>query len=156
MAGAGNSPLGVGPYGAGTPTTATPPGGSVNRDARGVQLGSVAISLDPGSRGQYVYDEFGRRAGSNDVPHMVTIALGTVRGTCVVADLGHRFREVRKVNEAFPAEISTRVQEALANLVRLNLVKIDAVLIDPNNGAPSGIRVHLTDLTTNAPIVATV
>lgn len=144
--GVGPSPLGGAPYGFGTPAEAPIPGGAINRGADGRQYGSPAISLDPQTRGQYVFDEFGRRKGTPDVRHMVTLALATVRGSCVVTTLGHRFREVRKITESYPQEQQTRVEEALDELLRRKLISINSVTVEPRNGAPAVTRVSITDL----------
>lgn len=145
--GAGVSPVGVASYGYGTVATAPTPGGLVNRLNNGTQTGSPLISLDLGTRGQYVYDAFGRRKGQPDVEHMVTLALGTVRGSCIVP-IGHRFREIRKVNENFDQEMKTRIEEALSPLLEQNLIAINGITVQPMRGQPSVTRVHLTDKTT--------
>lgn len=150
--GAGVSPVGVGPYGFGTPATAPEPGGAVNRIANGTQEGSLAISLDQGTRGQYVFDSSGRRVGTGNVRHMVILAIATVRGTCCVLDLGNRFSETRKIYDSFVEEQRARLTEALANLVSRKLITIDSIKVEPRNGAPAQTHVLLTDLTTNRPI----
>lgn len=144
--GAGPSPLGVAAYGYGTPAEAPVPGGLINRGSDGKQYGSPALSLETGTRGQYVFDEFGRRTGMQDVRHMIILALSTVRGSCVVQTLGHRFRELRKVTDQYPQEQKTRVEEALEPLVQRKLISIDDITVEPRNGQPAVTRVLVTDL----------
>lgn len=154
--GVGISPLGVGAYGFGTPAVAPVPGGKVNRDSRGLQLGSLAISLEPGTKGQYVFDEFGRRKGMSDSQHMVILALTEVLGKCIVKDLGARFFETRKIYESFEQDQKQRVNEALAALVARKLIAIDSITVDPGDGSPGETHVILTDLTTQTPINVTI
>lgn len=150
--GAGNSGFGTGPYGFGTPAVAPTPGGAVNRDPSGHQLGSLAISTDPATKGQYVFDSFGRRQGMPDTHHLVILAVKTELGTCCVQDLGNEFAEVRKITDAFESEQSVRVRKCLASLVTRKLVQIDAIVVQPGDGKPATTRVHLTDLTSMTPI----
>lgn len=147
-----STPYGIGPYGLGTPPTAPTPGGLVNRDASGVQQGSVAISLDNASKGQYVFDAYGRRLGSGNVRHMATLALSTVRGSSCVPDLGERFSEIRKIEDSFEKEQAARITEALSSMVERKIITIDAITVDPGQGHPASTRVRLTDLTQNIPI----
>lgn len=150
--GAGSSPLGTGAYGFGTPTTAPTPGGAINLDSRGRQLGSPMISLDPATKGQYVFDSFGRRVGEEDVPHLITLASLTLKQSCVVQDLGQRFFETEKITDTFQAEQETRVQEAFGGLVSRGLIRIEKVITDGSTGHPAKTHVILTDLTNNKPI----
>lgn len=150
--GAGISPLGTQPYGFGTPATAPTPGGLVNRIPNGTQDGSVAISLDNATKGQYVYDEFGRRKGMGNVSQMVILAVTMIRGSSCVLDLGNRFAETRKIYESFVEEQKSRVGEALSGLVSRGLITIDSITVEPKRGQPADTRVLLTDLTTNLPI----
>lgn len=150
--GVGVSPVGSAPYGFGTPAVAPTPGGAVNRLSSGAQTGSPKLSLDFATRGQYVFDEFGRRTGQNDIEHMVTIALGTIRGTCVVKRIGHRFREIRKITDSFEQEMRVRVEEALALLLERDLISIDDISVTPMQGSPALTRVIITDRATGAQI----
>lgn len=143
--GVGPSPLGVAAYGFGTPVEAPIPGGLVNRSPTGIQHGSPKLSLDPATKGQYVFDEFGRRVGMPNINHMVTLALATVRGSCVVP-IGHRFREIRKVTDAYQQEQKTRVDEAFAPIVGGGFITVDAVLVEPRNGQPAVTRIFMTDV----------
>lgn len=154
--GLGVSPLGSGPYGVGTPATAPTPGGAVNRGPFGLQYGSPLISEDPATRGQYVYDEFGRRVGQPDGEHMVTLAMRTKRGSCCVQSLGQRFDEVRKITDSFENEQKAYTQEAFAGLVSRKVVEIVSVKADGRNGMPSKTKIALRDLTNKNPIDRTI
>lgn len=154
--GFGVSPLGVGAYGFGTPATTPTPGGKVNKNAAGKQLGSLKISTDLATKGQYVFDEFGRRVGAPDVEHMAILALTEVVGKCIVKDLGNRFFEEDKVYENFQQRQTQRVNDALANLVTRKMLTIDLISVEPGDGHPSVTKVRITDLTTNLPIDLTV
>jgi hypothetical protein len=159
--GTGTSPFGTAAYGYGTPPIAPTPGGSVNRDARGIQQNSVALlaPVSPGSNSyamtstspklQYVYDEFGRRVGAPDTVQMILLALGTIKGTSVDATLGQTFGDVRKVTDAFHVDMKARVEDALSDVVAAKLVTIDSITTTPGNGAPARINVQLTDLASN-------
>lgn len=149
--GFGASPLGVGPYGLGTNAVTVENGGAINVAANGKQYGSPFLSIDPATKGQYVFDEFGRKTGEQDVRHMVKLCLATVRGTCVVP-IGHKFREVRKVTDAFPQEQRVRVEEALAPVIERGFITLDAVIVDPLQGHPSVTRVFMTDKTSGVVI----
>lgn len=150
--GTGISPMGTQPYGFGTPAVAPTPGGAVNLIPTGVQLGSLALSLDPATRGQYVFDSHGRRIGMSDVSHMVILAMLTVRGSSCVQNLGQRLIEIAKVTPTVGADIRQRVEEALSDLVARGFVRIDSMVSDPRDGHPAQTRVHLTDMTTEQPI----
>lgn len=143
--GVGPSPLGVAPYGFGTPAEAPVPGGLINRAPTGIQHGSPKLSLDAATRGQYEFDEFGRRVGMPNVNHMVTLALATVRGSSVVP-IGHRFKEIRKVTESYPEEQKTRVLEALSPLLEGGFITVEAILVEPMQGHPSATRIFMTDV----------
>lgn len=147
--GLGLSPLGVGPYGLGTPAVAPTPGGAVYRDDQGVQQNGRAISIARGSSGQYVYDEFGRAKGMPDVHQMLILAAGTVKGSSVSRNLGQRFFEARYITTDFERQQRTRVEEAFKDLVDRGLIRIDAVEVMPGNGEPAVTLVKTTDLLTN-------
>jgi hypothetical protein len=150
--GFGNSPLGVGAYGFGTPATAPTPGGKVNRDATGKQLGSLAISVEQSTRGQYIFDEFGRRTGVPDAHHLAILALTEVKGKCILKTLGNEFFQERKVYENFKESQTQLINDALSDLVTRKVLTIDAITVEPGDGHPSITHVLLTDLTTNTPI----
>ena len=150
--GAGSSPLGTGAYGLGTPATVPTPGGAVNLDSRGRQLGSPMLSLDPATKGQYVFDSFGRRIGEEDVPHLITLAALTIRQSSTVQDLGQRFFETEKITDNFQAEQEARVNEAFGSLVSRGLIRIDKIIADGKQGHPATTRVIMIDLTTNKTI----
>lgn len=148
----GGSSLGVGPFGWGTVPSGGPQTGSVYLDANGRQMGCPEISLDPATKGQYVYNEFGRRAGQGSARHLVILALATVRGSSCVPDLGGRFFELGKVTEGAGEEIKQRINEALSSLVARGVIQINSIEPNPGNGAPSVTLVRLTDLLTQKPI----
>lgn len=146
--GLGTSPLGVGPYGFGTPATTPTPGGGVQRDADGQTQGSLALSTS----GQYVFDAFGRRMGAPDVRHMVTLAALTVKGSSVDPKLGQTFFESRVVSPTFTQDQRARVEACFKDLVDRGLVTIDKISVEPGNGMPSVTRVTLIDQTNKKPI----
>lgn len=150
--GLGLSPLGVGPYGFGTPATAPLLGGGIYLGPKGEQFNSRAISLDRGTAGQYVYNEFGRARGMPDVQQLVILAAKTELGSSAAQTLGNEFNQVRYVGDSFEQEQRARVEAAFASLVGQGLIRIDSIEVDGGNGLPSKTLVHITDLTTGNPI----
>lgn len=145
--------LGDPAYAVGTPAlSAFVSGGSVQRVATGSQLGSAAISLDFTTRGQYVYDSFGRKSGSADVAQLLTLALTTRLGTCVVSTLGERFNEISKMTEGFAQDMRGRFDEAVSGIVGRKILQVNSVTISERNGHPAVTHVQATDLTTLNPI----
>lgn len=150
--GAGISPMGTGAYGYGTPAVAPTPGGTVNRDSRGNQLGSPAISTTPGTAGQYIFDSFGRRMGMPSVQQLVILATATIKGTCCVADLGNEFFNADKITDSYESDQKARVQECLKDLVQRKLIEINSIFTVKLQDMRVYTRVHITDLTTLNPI----
>lgn len=150
--GVGNFGFGIGPYGFGTPAVAPTPGGLVNRGVNAQQYGSLALSLAQETKGQYIFDSYGRRTGMPDVAHMAILALRTELGSCIVQGLGNRFKDTAKITESFEGDQRNRVEEALSDLVGRKLITIDAVFVDGADGKPAVTRITLTDLSSKNPV----
>lgn len=158
--GTGTSPFGTGAYGYGSPAIAVVPGGSIHRDARGMQQNCLALLAPTTPGGQsyavtptspklsYQFDEFGRRVGAPDVVHVVTLALATVKTTSIDPDLGQSFGDIRKITDSFEQDMRGRVQDALSNAIAQKLIRLDSVTATPGNGAPAFTLVKMTDLAT--------
>jgi hypothetical protein len=146
--GLGSSPLGLAPYGYGTPAVAPVPGGAIYQDEMGVVRGGRKLSRERTTLGQYVYNDLGRAEGMPDVQQMVTLAVLTIRGSAIAKRLGSRFFEARHVTPNLQQEQEANVTEAFQDLVAKELLRIDEVVVEPRNGMPTITRIRLTDLST--------
>ena len=122
------------------------------RGADGVIYGSRKISVAQGSVGQYQYNAFGLAVGSPDVQHLVTLTALTVKGSAVIKTLGQEFFEARYVTPNLTQEMTAKVNEAFAPLVKQGFIRIDSIVVEPNNGAPTVTRVKIHDLTRDLPL----
>jgi phage baseplate assembly protein W len=147
MAGFGTVPLGVGPYGVGTPATATDTSaGKIYRDEKtGDSLGSRKI--DTRTR-QYVFDSYGRIVGMPDVAQLVQIALSTTKGSSVIAGLGHELSSIEDFTTSHAEQVRSTIERALGDLIKRKLVRLNSVDVQRFNQSGAVITVKWTDLTT--------
>lgn len=148
--------MGVGPYGYGTPATATEPGGGVYVDALGIIQGSRKLKFAENSvtspfrtGAKYEYDDYGRAVGSPDVTHLVTVAVLMRKGSSAAKDIGNRLTDVRYVTPNIQKEFEALVNEMFASLIEQGFIRVENVTVDPRNGMPTFVHILIRDLTTN-------
>ncbi len=148
--GLGTSPLGVAPYGYGTPTEAPVPGGRILDNGYGVQSGSRKINEETR---QYEFDTFGRVVGGGDTRQMVLLAVSTALGSSAQRNLGHDLASIEDIGEDFDRRIDGAYRAALTSLVARGLIEIISITIDrietPGTNQEKGafIRLRWRDLT---------
>lgn len=147
MSGFGSDTIGVGPYGLGTPTSATDTSaGKIYRDEKtGSSLGSRKIN--PITR-QYEFDSYGRIVGMPDVQQMVQIALSTEARSSVIAELGHELNLIESFTPNHEQTVRSTIERALSDLIKRKLVRLDSVKVERFNTSGAIITVNWTDLTT--------
>ncbi len=145
MSGLGNGPMGTMPYGAGTPNTTAGNAGAPLVDADGTPQGSRYI--DQFAR-DYVMNTDGRLVGQDNIEHLVSMAVLTVRSSSAVPTLGlEEPSGVIGIN--FEREREAQVRSAFADLVKRGLVSIISVKTDRTN-RPVLTRIVYRDLTTGS------
>lgn len=145
MSGLGNGPMGTMPYGVGTPNTGAGNTGKTLVDAGGTPQGSRYI--DPVAR-DYVMNTDGRLVGQDNVEHLVSMAMLTVKGSSAVPSLGlDEPSGVIGIN--FERTREAQVRLALGDLVKRGLIAIVSIKTDRTN-RPVLTRAVYRDLTTNS------
>jgi len=145
MPGFGSQPYGSSPYGIGTPTTATSPGGAVLRHPEAAtQTGSRRI--DPVTR-DYVTDENGRTLGMGDVQQLVAIAFATVKNSSAVQGLGQDLSSIESITDNVDRRVAEVIESALAHLTQRKLVELIGVTTTRLHSGALRINVRWRDLT---------
>lgn len=139
--GFGTSPLGVSRFYFGSPATA---------DAPGVAPIGEGRYIDPETR-DYAIDTTTPAADGNlrrwnRVDQLVYLALGTLRGTSVLADLGMASVGDR-ITPSLAQDARVAVDRALAHLTRAKLVKVVSVDIGVDAQHRAQLRLRWHDLT---------
>ncbi len=125
-----------GPYGCGTTIQSVPQVSPAIGSSR-------QIGIDLETRGQYTYDRNGNIIYDSDVRQLVQLALGTVKGSCAIKDLG-RDAEPTKIGVDFVGQKRAQITNALARLVNEGLISIEE--IEPiTSESRSYTRVRLVD-----------
>ncbi len=151
--GMGAAPMGSSVFGFGTPAAATASAGSSLVTTDGFQSGSRKISTLQTDRGQYAIGTDGRHVGMNDAEQLVLLALGTMQGSSAAGiTVGQNFSSIRKIGPNFQSDVTARVNEALANIIKLGLVRLDSVEFVGSIGSRAGIIINITNLTTGKPL----
>ncbi len=143
MSGVGAFPLGVGPYGIGTPDAAPVNAGTALTDAFGAVQGSRFIN--PRTR-QYEFDANGRIKGMPGVANLVEMAFLTVDGSSAVNGLGIAPAS-GVIGANFIQRRTQQIQDALAQLVKAKLIEVVSVSVDATS-RPIQSVVRWRDLTT--------
>lgn len=148
MAGFGTQPLGVGPFGVGTPAAASEFGGKPQNDESGVSQSTRFI--DPKTR-QFVFDANGQALGMGAVQQMVQIIASTQLGSSSVRGLGNRAHQIEDAGDSLETEIRACWTDAYAAMVRDQLIEILAIDVTRfgNAGGEIGAktRMRYRDLT---------
>lgn len=140
MSGAGNMPLGLGPYGLGTPAVAAPQGGATLSDHSGVQRGSRFIH--PVTR-DFAVDANGHKIGMNDKRQLVQLAVSTELGSASVRSLGNRLKSIVRISDNFAKQVDNVLRTALAHLTNKNtitILSIDVNRLKSQGGAYARLR----------------
>lgn len=149
MSGFGLQPMGVGPFGVGTPATASETAGTPQND-ESLQSKSARY-IDPITR-QYAFDANGRMRGMGAVPQKVQLIAATVLGSSAVRELGNDIHEIEDAGDDLEVQIRTRWERAYAGMVRAKEIAILAIEIArfSNAGGRVGAktRIRYRDLTT--------
>lgn len=146
MSGFGSSGFGSGPYGLGTPVTASAQGGSVLRDAKtGKPQGSRR--LNPETR-DFDIDTNGRTLGLGNVRALVELALATESGTSAMQALGQALRTIDRIGTSFQYRVRDTVAAAVKHLTDRNIITIDRTTVEDLGPGKRLIRVFWRDVTT--------
>ena len=130
--GAGLAPAGTSIAGYGTPDTAAVPNGATLPDiVTGLPRGGRYINPQTGS---YQFTADGRLQGMANVNQLVQLAITTNRGSAVLQTLGQSFTSVQEQQGDFQRQCATAVAVALSDLVRLKLVALLGVTVQPAPG----------------------
>jgi hypothetical protein len=146
MSGFGSQPFGTGPYGLGTPATATSIGGSILRDTTtGESLGSRQI--DPLTK-DYVLDDNGRLLGMSDVKQLVLIAVSTTKGSSAMRELGHELRSIDRITANFAARVRNTLLAAVQHIVDRRLIEVLDVVVELVRPGVAKVRLRWRDVST--------
>jgi hypothetical protein len=137
MAGFGVQPAGTSSAGWGTPGLADPPCGDILRDpATGERRGSRRI--DPRTR-DYAMDACGRILGEREVPHLVRMAVQTLKGSSAMRTLGLSTTGMSRITGDFQRRLLGAVTNAVEHLVTAKLIEVIGVF-DYRASAEAGLR----------------
>lgn len=144
--GIGFAPIGTSLWGYGTVDIANSSSTNVLKKTDGTQ-GAVAL-IDPKTR-DYVLDDTGQKVGVDSVPHMVDLALSTVRDSSAVQEFGLDLSNLNIFSANAQRLADAAVRVCLKNLTDSKLVSIQSVSLDKDPSQDRGlILVRWVDLTT--------
>lgn len=122
--GLGRSGFGSSVFGYGTPGTVNSTAEKLYLDESKAQRNAAAINT---VTGDIVRDPLtGIHVGMDSVQQQVYLALRTIRGSAVVADLGINFK-IKVISDTIAQKVRDAVTEALADLVARQLVRIENI-----------------------------
>ncbi len=124
---------GSGPYGTGTPATATVPA------PPGPDAGKYISHVT----GDYEREADGSYKRMPRIRQRVVLALGTIAGSSsVLPKLGTKFPD--KIDDSFDYRVKAEVQRALLDLTNSGEIRIDAITIERPNSGRAEITVAYT------------
>lgn len=152
MAGAGIAPAGTSIAGYGTVTSIAgspaqilvDPNDGVSKDTRAV---------NPVTR-QYTYDSQGRPTGQSGVPHLVQMALMTLRNSSAVANFGLA-APPPLITANVAAQLTRDFNLAVKDLVDQRLIQVVSITVDRAMLAGERVRFTWRDLTTSLQTTST-
>jgi hypothetical protein len=147
--GAGFAPAGTSGAGYGVPDKATVPNNALLPDVR-TGLPQTGRNIDPVTK-SYTYTADGRIQGVGTVRQLVQLALITIRGSAVIADLGQEFGQIQEKGPNYIQQVTAAANRALASLVRAKMVQVVSVVVRDLVSNPDAGTCELKwrDLTTN-------
>lgn len=137
MAGFGNSPFGITPFGTGTPAVAQAPPESPPEGAR--YLNPSTRDYEQGSDGEYKRMPITRQR--------VLLALTTLYNSSSVL-IGQGLKLPRKMDRHFEQRARVAVETVLRPLVLERAIRLDGVAVERTSTGRARIRVDFTDLAT--------
>lgn len=151
QAGFGLCPMGVGPYGFGTPAATLPTTGAIFVDPKGNQQNGRRI--DPVTK-QYVYDANGNAVGASSAVQMMYLACTTDLGSSAISDLGNDLKTIKDIGADFQQRVVSVYTTATARLVARGIVAIRSITVQQavwSGGTRATPVIKFTDLTTGKP-----
>lgn len=148
--GLGQAPLGIAPYGLGTPATTPPLGGNPLTGADGVRQNARRIDL--GTR-RYVYDVTGRAIGESAVHQQMQMVATTDLGSCAVIAMGNTIKTILDITPNFVQRVRAVYTTAYARMVARKLIKLGDITVEVTPSSATSVsksftRIKYTDLTT--------
>lgn len=148
--GLGLAPMGVAPYGIGTPAITAPLGGVALMGADGTR--QSVRKIDPGTR-RYLYDITGRAIGDSAVRQQMYLVATTDRGSSAVLAMGNTIKSLQDITPNLLQRVRSIYTSAYSRMVARGLIKLGDITIDVTPASGNSVskmltRIKYTDLTT--------
>ncbi len=148
--GFGLAPLGLAPYGVGTPAFTAPLGGRALEGPDGERQSVRKIDL---KTRRYVYDANGRAVGTSAVKQQMQLIATTDLASSSVLTMGNTIKTILDITPNFVQQVRSVYTTAYAGMVARKLIAIQNITVDVSPTSAGGVsraltRIQYIDLTT--------